>query len=444
MSKIIPEFPGGTVMYPPGTMIPRLAMFTAIRDVFDRFGFSPIETPVLQKELVLTGGDEHMRVFKINEESRTNSARALRFDLTVPLSVYVAMNTGTLSLPFKRSEIGPVFRPETAQRGRYNQFYQCDIDIAGVESGVADAEIIAVMVATLKALSVQNFMIRINNRKILNALPDFVGFDPAINADVLRILDKLDKIGSDGVRKELQSNRKTKLSNEQCGTIETFLSIKDRDPKKVLSVLEVLIGNSEIGKQGIAELHEILSYLPSFGVTEESFVIDLSVARGLGYYTGIVFETTLTDIPEIGSVFSGGRYDDLIDRFGSRVPAVGASVGIDRLFTALETLGLISKQKTVTKILVLNIFEEAKNKSIELITALRKSGISADLYMGKETGMGAQLGYANSLDITFVVIIGEDEFNKQIAIIKDMKNKEQIKKPLDHLVGHFVNFCKIS
>lgn len=431
--KITPEFTGGTVVYSPETMIPRLQMFSAIRDVFNKFGYSPLETPILQKESVLTGGDSNIRIFKIHEEARTDSARALRFDLTVPFSVYLASNFGNIKLPFKRSEIGAVFRPEAAQKGRYNQFYQCDIDIAGVESGVADAEIIAVMVSTLKALNVVDFTIRVNNRKILNALPDFVGFDSSITSDVLRILDKMDKIGMDGVKNELQSNEKTKLSAVQCEIIENFLAIKDLPAEKILEKVEQLVGSSEVGKQGIAELKEILSYLPSFGITEDSFVVDLSVARGLGYYTGIVFETTLNQLPAIGSVFSGGRYDDLVDRFSSRTPAVGASVGIDRLFAALEILGLIVKKKTTTRVLVLDVFNKAKLKTIELVTSLRNVGISAELYMGKETRMGGQIGYANNLNIPFVIIIGENEFQNNTAIIKDMFAKTQIEVPIENI-----------
>ncbi len=432
--KITPEFPGGTVVYDPGVMIPRLQMLNNIRNVFQNFGFSPLETPILQKEIVLTGGDSDMRIFKIHEEARTDSARALRFDLTVPFSVFIASNMGTIKFPFKRSEIGAVFRPETAQKGRYNQFYQCDIDVAGVESGIADAEIIAVMVSTLKALNVDDFVIRINNRKILNALPDFVGFNPSITSDVLRILDKMDKIGMDGVRKELKTNGKTLLTDDQCNTIENFLTIKDLPAAEILEKVEDLVKSSEVGKQGVSELKEILSYLPSFGVTEESFVVDLSVARGLGYYTGVVFETTLNKLPSIGSVFSGGRYDDLVDRFGSKVPAVGASVGIDRLFAALEMLNLITKKSTVTEVLFLNIFNEAKLKSIEFVTELRKIGISAELYLGKENRMGGQIGYASNLNIPTVVIIGENEFAKNIAIVKNMTEKTQIEVPIDLLV----------
>lgn len=442
IEKINPEFTGGTVVYAPEVMIPRLAMFNAIRGVFDKFGYSPLETPILQKEVVLTGGDSDMRIFKIQEGVRTDSARALRFDLTVPFSVFLASNIGTIKLPFKRSEIGAVFRPETAQKGRYNQFYQCDIDIAGVDSGVADAEIIAVMVATLKALNVNDFTIKINNRKILNALPDFVGFDPEITSDVLRILDKMDKIGTDGVFTELQSNAKTSFSKAQCDIVEKFLAIKDLPANSVLEKVEQLVGSSEVGRQGINELREIISYLPSFGITEESFIVDLSVARGLGYYTGVVFETTLNNLPSIGSVFSGGRYDDLVDRFGSRVPAVGASVGIDRLFTALQILGLVTEQKTVTKVLVLDVFADAKLKTVEVLTNLRNSGISTDLYMGKEARMGGQIGYASNQNIPVVVIIGESEFKNNVAIIKDMVTKTQFAVPISDVVEGVLKILK--
>lgn len=429
--KITPEFTGGTVVYSPETMIPRLQMFDAIRGVFSKFGYSPLETPILQKEVVLTGGDSDIRIFKIHEEVRTDSARALRFDLTVPFSVYLASNMGNIKLPFKRSEIGPVFRPETAQKGRYNQFYQCDIDIAGAESGIADAEIVAVMVSTLKALNVFDFTIKINNRKILNALPDFVGFDSLLVPDVLRILDKMDKIGMDGVKNELISNEKTLFSVKQCDIIEKFLNIKDLPANTILDKVEQLIGSSEVGKQGICELREILACLPSFGINEEYFVVDLSIARGLGYYTGIVFETTLNKLPSIGSVFSGGRYDDLVDKFGSHIPAVGASVGIDRLFTALDLLGLIVKRKNTIQILVLDIYSEAKLRIVQIATALRESGLSVDIYMGKESRLGGQIGYASNLSIPYVVFIGENEFNNKTAIIKNMVAKTQIEVSIE-------------
>src|SRR3989344_3373173 len=350
MSKYInPELAGGFRDYLPEDMIPRQKMFDTIRDVFERFGFVPLDTPGLEKEEILTGGDPNFRMQIFRAGLRAgDEGLALRFDLTVPLARVVSAYGEKLEKPFKRYQIGKVWRGEKPQAGRFREFVQFD------------AEIVALIYETLTALGLSRFVIKVNNRKILNGLPSLVGFELTSNAEVLRIIDKLDKIGWDGVKVELAE--KLNLSDSQTDKLKQFIDIRSDSQEETLARLAELGADSPNIVEGSNELKEIISHIRSLGIPDRMWRIDLSVARGLGYYTGPVFETTLTDIPEIGSVFSGGRFDDLVARFGERsVPATGASVGVDRLFAAMDKLGLVKKEKTVAQVLVLNFDSQAED-----------------------------------------------------------------------------------
>lgn len=425
---ISPELAGGFKDYLPGDMISRQKMFDIIRKTFELFGFLPLDTPGIEREEVLTGGDENFRmmIFKAGL-SGGNEGLALRFDLTVPLARVVALYNDVIEKPFKRYQMGKVWRGEKPQAGRFKEFVQFDADIVGTSRTSADAEIIALMYETLTALSVDRFCIRINNRKILNGLSNFVGYDPDLSDEVLRTIDKLDKIQWEGVAEELTAKG---FDNNQLSRLEKFLNLRGDTAEEILANLSELMSTSPETLRGVEELREISRNLTSLGVPSTFWQIDLSVARGLGYYTGTVFETILLDLPSIGSVFSGGRYDDLVSRFGNQsIPAVGASVGVDRLFAALEKLSLLRKEKTVVKVLVLNFDLPAEAYCQEVVTLLRKSGISTEFYLGKETMLKGQLGYALKQEIPVVVIAGQKEVDARVVQIKDLANRRQNEVP---------------
>ena len=401
---IKPELASGFRDYLPEEMIPRQEMMDTIRAVFERFGFAPLETPIIEKEKILTGGDAEFnkQIFRIASNKKDKkedvSGLALRFDLTVPLARVVASNS-TLSRPFKRYQMGKVFRAESAQMGRYKEFMQCDADIVGSESVMADAEVIALVYETLIALGISDFTIKINDRKVLNEVFSKAEVPAGKSDAVLRIIDKLDKIGGKGVEKQL---------SELLG---------GRTTEKVLA------GLKNISSDSFGRISKDLSYL---GIPESMWAVDSNIARGLGYYTGIVFETILNDMPEIGSVCSGGRYDGLVEKFSKdKVPAVGMSIGIDRLFVALEKLNKIKKKQTVADVLVLNFDSICEERVQNVASNLRKNGIKTEIYLGRENTFKGQLSYAVSREYPVVVIIGPKELAKNVAQVKDMKAREQ-------------------
>lgn len=410
---IKPELASGFRDYLPEEMIPRQEMMDTIRTVFESFGFAPLDTPSIEREEILTGGDAEFdkQIFRIasnkKEEKGEMSDLALRFDLTVPLARVVSANQ-ELNKPFKRYQIGKVFRAESSQMGRYREFTQCDADIVGSDSPMADAEVIALVYETLIALGIADFTVKINDRRFLNDVFLKAGVPAERFAAVLRIIDKLDKIGGKGVEKQL---------SELLG---------ERVAEKVLS------GLKDISSESFDKLSKDLS---SLGIPESNWEIDPNIARGLGYYTGIVFETILNEMPEIGSVCSGGRYDGLVERFSKDgVPAVGMSVGIDRLFAALERLGKIKKQKTAADVLVLNLDASCEERVQKTASDLRKAGIKTEIYFGKENTFKGQLAYAVSREYPVVVIIGPKELAKNMAQVKGMKAREQKEVGFDSVV----------
>lgn len=431
---IDPGLAGGFRDYLPEDMIPRQRMFDTIRNVFERFGFLPLDTPGIEREEILTGGDPNfrMQIFKTGLRE-SDEGLALRFDLTVPLARVISLYSDRLEKPFKRYQVGKVWRGEKPQAGRFREFVQFDADIVGSNRVSADAEIVALMYETLTALNIGKFRIRINNRKILNGLSSFAGYDPALNADVLRAIDKLDKIRWEGVSEELIQKG---LAIVQISKLEQFINLKGDSAREILTNLLVLMGESPEAVQGINELQEITNCLDSLGIPPECWNVDLSVARGLGYYTGPVFETILLDLPSIGSVFSGGRYDDLVSRFGTQnIPATGASVGVDRLFAAMERLSLFKKEKTVVKVTILNFDKNAEDYCQVIVTSLRRRGISSELYLGKESMLKGQLSYATRQEIPVVIIAGGNEKEKKTAQVKDMRKRIQTEVPLDQILS---------
>src|ERR1035437_6329872 len=417
---INPELPGGFRDYLPEDMIVRQAMCDKIRSVFERFGFLPLDTPGIEKTEVLTGGDANFRMHMFNVSlNGEDEDLALRFDLTVPLARVMSQYSEQLQKPFKRYQVGKCWRGERSQAGRFKEFMQFDADIVGSARISADAEIVALMYEVMTSMGLKDLIIKINNRKILNGLSDFVGYEKDLNTNVLRIMDKMDKIGWSGVEKELVEA--IKLNKEQLKKIKEFLDIGS-DFKKAYELME---GSTE-AKEGLDELKEMIDNIKSLGVPEKYYKIDFSVARGLGYYTGPVFETLLTDLPGIGSVMSGGRYDDLVTRFSAQnLPAVGTSVGVDRLFVAMEKLGLIKKSKTLVKAVVLNFDKGAEDYCQKIVAELRKNGIASEIYLGKEENIKGQLAYALTQEIPVVLIAGEKEKEAKTVQIKNIITRTQ-------------------
>lgn len=414
-------------------------MFDTIRAVFERFGFLPLDTPGTEREDVLTGGDPEFRkqIFRVSQDGTEERELALRFDLTVPLARVVASYPNDLPKPFKRYQMGKVWRGERQQAGRFREFVQFDADIVGSKSPMADAEIISLMYETMTALGFSKFIIRVNDRKILNGLAAYAGFSEDKNDAVLRAIDKLDKMTWEAVREELMRGTGSALSSAQADAIKKFIDIRGGSAMETLVKAGELMANSEQAQEGIRELGEIASCLAALGVPEQAWTIDLSVARGLGYYTGPVFETTLLDLPSIGSVFSGGRYDGLVNRFSSiKVPATGTSVGVDRLFAAMEKLKMVPSETTVTRAMVLNFAPDARFLVQTAVADLRRAGIPAEVYLGGEVTLKAQLSAAIKQGIPFVVIIGDDERASGKAQVKDTVQRTQTEVPFREIASY--------
>ncbi len=422
---INPALASGFRDYLPEDMIPRQWMLDTIRNIFERFGFLPLDTSGIEREEVLNGGDPNfkMQIFKTFLRTQ-DSGLALRFDLTVPLARVISLYPNEIQKPFKRYQMGKVWRGEKPQAGRFCEFMQFDADIVGSARTSADAEIVSLMYETLTALGITDFMIKVNNRKILNGLAAYVGYPAHKTVEVLRLIDKIDKLGWDNIAGELTDV--IGLNTVQLEKLKRFLDLRTGSNEKTVQAVLDLMTDSPEAIKGANELKEITRFVDALGVPRNTWQIDLSIARGLGYYTGTVFETILLKLPSIGSVFSGGRYDDLVARFGGdSIPATGASVGVDRLFAALETLGLVPREKTTTKAIVLNFDAEAETYCNEVVGLLRRSGIATVLYLGREATIKGQLAYALKQEIPVIVIIGGLEREAGVAQVKDPKNRTQ-------------------
>jgi len=427
---IQPRLGAGLKDYLPSEMIVRQQMFDTIRNVFERFGFSPLDTPGLEVEEILTGGDPDFNKMIFRARLRDgDEGLALRFDLTVALARVVAQYPNDISKPFKRYQVGKVWRGERPQAGRFREFVQFDADTVGCAEMTADAEIVALIYETMTALGFQNFLTKVNNRKILNGLPEYIGFDPDKTTEVLRFIDKMEKLGWENISGELAD--KLGFTTEQLALLKAFLDFRGGDQIDTVNGVKKLMANSPTAMEGARELEEIVSYVQALGVPSDKWTIDLSVARGLGYYTGPVFETVLTDLPSIGSVFSGGRFDDLVSRFAPvNIPATGASVGVDRLFAAMQKLGLTGTRRTVTQILILDFDSSCREDCHRLASSIRQAGFRTEIYMGKEKGIKGQLAYAVREDIPIVIIFGGNERENNVVGIKCLATRRQFDVPL--------------
>ena len=409
----------------PGDQILMERFMETLRETYGLYGFTPLDTPVIEASEVLLakgGGETEKQIYRF---TKGDSDLSLRFDLTVPLAKYVALHYGELSFPFRRYQIGKVYRGERAQRGRFREFYQADIDIIGDGKLdiVNEAEIPAIIYQTFSRLGLERFQIRVNNRKILNGFYDTLGLREQ-SGEIMRTVDKLEKIGGDKVRELLME---AGVSEEKAGEILRFIGIRGEN-SQVLKALESYRGKDELFDQGLEELGTVVKYLGAFGVPEENFAVDLTIARGLDYYTGTVYETMMTEHPEIGSICSGGRYDNLAEYYTNKqLPGVGISIGLTRLFYVLQEQKMLNEEAGTAPadVLLLPMTEEL-GPAIELGTRLRGEGIRVQLYTEPKK-FKAKMNYADKLGVPFVVFLGEDEIQEEVVSCKDMVSGEQTK-----------------
>ena len=414
--------------FPPALAMPREELIDKARAVFRSYGFAPIDTPALEYSEILTGkgGDESdKQMYRFTDHGGRDVA--LRFDLTVPFARFAAQHIGQLGTPFKRYHIGPVWRGENTQHGRYREFYQCDFDTIGTDANAADIETVLVIHDLLEALGFERFSIHVNNRLILNGLleralenePESLDLAEA-SAAILRALDKRQKIGDEKVIDEMAAM--AAISRDLAKRIFNIVQIKaDTNAEMVEALEKVFEGNDHVTK-GIANLRQLVDAFEGAGFPQDRLVLDLSIARGLDYYTGTVYETLLGDLPAIGSVCSGGRYDDLAGLYTKQhLPGVGASLGLDRLMAAMEELGLLQDAATSADVFIVQFSAEALPSYIALARRLRQAGLRIELYP-EAKGMGRQLKYADRKGFPLALIGGPDELEKGVWQVKDMRD----------------------
>ena len=400
-----------------------------LRETYSLYGFTPLDTPIIEASEVLLakgGGETEKQIYRF---TKGDADLALRFDLTVPLAKYVALHYNDLSFPFRRYQIGKVYRGERAQRGRFREFYQADIDIIG--DGKLDvtneAEIPAIIYQVFTRLGLHRFQIRVNNRKILNGFYAMLGLTDKAG-DIMRTVDKLDKIGAEKVR-DLLTAEDIGLTADQAGEILAFIAIQGSN-QQVLSALESYRGRNKVFDQGLDELHTVVKYLSAFGVPEKNFAVDLTIARGLDYYTGTVYETTMLDHPEIGSVCSGGRYDNLAEYYTDKqLPGVGISIGLTRLFYVLQEQGMLNEalNSAPTDALILPMTGDL-GPAAALATQLRQAGVRTQLYT-EQKKFKQKMTYADRIGVPYVLFLGDDEIAQGTVSVKDMATGEQVALP---------------
>ena len=426
MDIIKPRTLSGFMELLPGKQIRFEKMLEILRTTYASYGFAPLDTPVIEDAQILLakgGGETEKQIYRF---TKGDSDLALRFDLTVPLAKYVALHYNELAFPFRRFQISKVYRGERAQRGRFREFYQADIDIIG--DGKLDilneAEIPAIIYKVFRGFGLSRFQIRVNNRKILNGFYAMLGLSEK-SGDIMRTVDKLDKIGTEKVKLILLED--CGLTEDQADEILRFIAITGSNAQ-VLAALEGYAGRNEMFDQGLSELKAVTVNLAAFGVPEANFAVDLTIARGLDYYTGTVYETTLLDHPEIGSVCSGGRYDNLAGYYIDKaLPGVGISIGLTRLFYVLDEQGLLNPAlpSAPADALVLPM-TDSPAAAIALAETIRSAGLRVQLY-GEQKKFKQKMAYANKLEVPFVVLLGEDEIAEGVCSVKNMATGEQVK-----------------
>lgn len=421
-SKVIPRTLSGFMELQPTEQVMFNQMKEKIEKSYKRFGFLPLDTPVLELSEVLlakAGGETEKQIYRF---TKGDTDLAMRFDLTVPLAKYVAQNYGTLPFPFRRYQIGKVYRGERPQKGRFREFYQADIDIIGDGelSLLNDAEIPSIIYTTFKELGFDNFTIRINNRKILNGFFESLQLTDE-STNIMRVIDKLEKLGIDNVKAELAE---LGIAEDSIAKILNFISITGNDDDKIIALEKLDITNTTF-KSGLLELKEVTKNIKLFGVPESNFTIDLTIARGLDYYTGTVYETFLNDYKQIGSVCSGGRYDNLAEYYTDKpLPGVGISIGLTRLFYQLNELNSVKVDKqSIADVLVISMSDDI-SACLPVASAFRNEGINTEIYMNNKK-LKAKFKYADKLKIPYAAILGEDEVKNGTVSLKNLLTGEQ-------------------
>lgn len=452
---IKPSIPRGMRDFSPEVTVKRNYILTTIRTTFEKFGFLPLETPSMENLSVLTGkyGDEgDQLLYKIlnsgdylskleNKEQLIHDAsllsskiceKGLRYDLTVPFARYVVMNRNDITLPFKRYQIQPVWRADRPQRGRYREFYQCDADIIGTKSLICEAEIGLMVHEVFAKLGLNNFILKINSRKILEGIAEISG-ESKRSEEFFVALDKLDKIGIDGVKGELEARGFSKVFIER---VIEIIGFEDGNNEKI-NFLKTILKDSEIGMSGLHEIERMFYYVNSMAGEMSEIDFDFTLARGLSYYTGVIFEARALNV-KIGSIGGGGRYDNLTGVFGwPDVSGIGFSFGIDRVYDVMEELELFeSKKISHTQILIANFESNAEKFALRILTKIRKAGINAEIYPDV-VKLKKQLNYANKKNIPYVLIIGPDELKKAVCTLKNMVTGEQAEISIEELIEKF-------
>ncbi len=436
MAIVQPRTLSGFMELLPARQVQFDRMADTLKKTYALYGFTGLDTPLIEASEVLLakgGGETEKQIYRF---SKGDTDLSLRFDLTVPLAKYVAQNYGQLTFPFRRFQIGKVYRGERAQRGRFREFYQADIDIIG--DGKLDisneAEIPSIIYKAFTAMGLKRFQIRVNNRKILNGFYAMLGLTEK-SGDIMRTVDKLDKIGADKVR-ALLVDEEIGLTDEQADEILKFIAITGSNAE-VLAALDGYRGRHELFDLGLDELNTVTKYLAAFGVPETHFAVDLTIARGLDYYTGTVYETTMLDHPEIGSICSGGRYDNLAEYYTDKqLPGVGISIGLTRLFFVLEDQGYLNDALNTAPahVLILPMTEDL-SPAIALATQLRAAGIRTQIH-AEQKKFKQKLSYADKLAMPYAIFLGEDEITAGVAAVKDLKTGEQVKLPANEAIAH--------
>ncbi len=453
-----PSLPKGTRDFGPSTMAKRQFILDTIRQVFQKFGFLPLETPAMENLSTLTGkyGEEgDQLLFKILNsgdflkevdpaklESRNSKSitpdiaeKGLRYDLTVPFARFVVMNRHEITLPFKRFQIQPVWRADRPQKGRYREFFQCDADVVGTDSLVCEAEIIFMIKEVMSRLGVIDYTIKINHRRILNGIAEAIQA-MGKESELFVAIDKLDKIGVENVKKELSEKG---FNPSQLDTLFQVLSIQGLNSDKIES-LNNSLSASNSGNKGLREVQQVFDFLKQYGESNEHVELDLALARGLSYYTGCIFEVKINSV-SIGSVSGGGRYDNLTQAFGAkeRLSGVGISFGIDRIYDAMEELNLFSPQALLSsKVLICHFDEGTFNHGLHVLASLRKSGIASEIYP-EVAKLKKQLEYGSKKRIEHAIVIGEEEMKSGIFTIKNLINGEQTRLPLETIIQQLSN-----
>ena len=439
MDIVKPRTLSGFMELMPAQQLQMDRIMDIVKSSYASYGFTPLDTPIIESSQILLakgGGETEKQIYRF---TKGDSDLSLRFDLTVPLAKYVALHYGELAFPFRRYQVGKVYRGERAQRGRFREFYQADIDIIGDGELdiINDAEIPAIIYTVFSRLGLKKFQIRINNRRVLNGFYSMLGLKEK-SGDIMRTVDKLEKIGADAVRKILIEE--FAIAESDVDEVLKFIGISGTN-SEVLTALEGYAGRDAMFDQGLSELKAVANYMNVIGVPEENFTVDLRIARGLDYYTGTVYETALLNHPEIGSVCSGGRYDNLAGFYTNKqLPGVGISIGLTRLFYVLDEQGMLNNAVTTcpADALILPMTDDL-DPAIALAAKLRAAGLHAQLYTEKKK-FKAKMSYADKLGVPFVLFLGEDELKENVVACKNMKTGEQVKLPADEVIASISDY----